>query len=174
MRTADARIHMWIDQQKRVFESRCLPTGIRCRIRGGISARPAGSTDQTLHQFSLLKKRRKWPQMAHSGDAGLWPRAPGFWGSAAVTQHPCVPSARQGSTERALHFGCREIDSLRALSVGSIDTIRGQVTTARLVGRSFLLVGQKRHFSRNRHVRVCASGRVGQGRPFGRPRSGSP
>jgi hypothetical protein len=32
--------------------------------------------------------------------------------------------------------------------VGSIDTIRGQVTTARLVGRSFLLVGQKRHFSR--------------------------
>jgi hypothetical protein len=64
MRTADARIHMWIDRQKKVFESRCLPTGIRCRIKGGISARPAGSTDETLHQFSLLKKRREWPQMA--------------------------------------------------------------------------------------------------------------
>jgi hypothetical protein len=29
------------------------------RIRGGISARPAGCTDETLHQFALLKKRAR-------------------------------------------------------------------------------------------------------------------
>jgi hypothetical protein len=43
--------------------------GIRCRIWGGISARPADSTHETLHQFSLLKKRREWPQMARAGAA---------------------------------------------------------------------------------------------------------
>jgi hypothetical protein len=48
--------------------------GIRCRIRGGISARPAGCTDENLHQFALLKKRARmtanvqilWGE--HSGD----------------------------------------------------------------------------------------------------------
>src|SRR6516165_781287 len=38
--------------------------GIRCRIRGGISARPAGCADETLHQFALLKKRARMTRVA--------------------------------------------------------------------------------------------------------------
>jgi hypothetical protein len=33
--------------------------GIRCRKTGRISARPAGCTEETLHQFALLKKRTR-------------------------------------------------------------------------------------------------------------------
>ena len=44
---------------KEGLKSRCLPMGIRCRKTGRISARPAGCTEETLHQFALLKKRRE-------------------------------------------------------------------------------------------------------------------
>jgi hypothetical protein len=140
MRAADALIHMRIDRQKRVFESRCLPTGIRCRIRGGISARPAGSTDQTLHQFSLLKKRRKWPQMAHMyGPAVRRKRVSSIcwlFGLAAaelslLRNHPCRFAAGEDHPGRAPSTGCRLGDAEGAVP-GHVPVLLRSGRTCRL------------------------------------------
>jgi len=41
-----------------------LADSLHAATKGGISARPAGSTDETLHQFLRLKKRRERLQLA--------------------------------------------------------------------------------------------------------------
>jgi hypothetical protein len=68
--------------------------GIRCRIRGGISARPAGCADETLHQFALLKKRARMTanvQILWGERRGLVRRMVQSCNSAI-----CVPERRRG------------------------------------------------------------------------------
>ncbi len=63
MRNADARIHMRTDRQKWVSRESMPADGVQAAASGGISARPAGSTDEILHQFSPLKKMGERPQL---------------------------------------------------------------------------------------------------------------
>ena len=74
MRNADARIHMRTDRQKRVSRESMPADGVQAAAYGGISACPAGSTHETLHQFSRLKKRREGPLLAwaEKGDGFQW------------------------------------------------------------------------------------------------------